>query len=642
MYAIWKPNTYSVKYNANGGTGAPASQTKTYGTNLTLSNTVPVREGYTFKGWGTTGTATTAVYQPGGSYTANEAVTLYAIWNIDSYTVTYDANGGTDAPSAQTNTYGNTLNLSDTIPKRSGYIFNGWATTSNAEKAEYQPGGIYTAGKTVTLYAVWQIIGISQNKDYSYILSDDVIEITTYNGSETDLVIPAQIDGYNVVEITDRCFEKNSDLRTVTFPNTVEKIGDYVCCGCSSLESVVIPQSVTSIGLYSFAECSPDFVIYGYANSYAEEYALQNGYKFIDVNAHIHSWNSEYTVDKAATCTQDGSKSIHCKTCDEVINVTVIPAYDHTFEEVIVRESTCSSVGEKLSRCSSCGAETNKTEIPLNEHNFVLTTVTEATCLAEGLKEEVCSECLLHINPVAIPMLEHEFGQWEITKEATAQSDGIESRSCINCKTAEQRTVEYVFVYDENSPMIYLQGGTANIGGYITVDIYLDNNPGITALRLMMEYDATALTMTDFSFGETFSSMNKGTSAEYDTPYSFSMYSATADLTDNGILATATFKVNDTAQSGEYSISLSYAADDIFNLDGEQVEFYVEDGTIIVNSYPLGDINSDGSINMRDIVLLQQVINGWNVDYNSLTADFNQDKKINMRDIVALQRKING
>lgn len=82
-------STYTITYNANGGTGAPSNQTKTYGTNLTLSSTVPTRESvvdgatikhYVFKGWATSATATSPTYQPSGSYTSNAAATLYAVW----------------------------------------------------------------------------------------------------------------------------------------------------------------------------------------------------------------------------------------------------------------------------------------------------------------------------------------------------------------------------------------------------------------------------------------------------------------------------------------------------------------------------------------------------------------------------------
>ena len=77
---IGKPSTYTIAYNANGGAGAPSSQTKTHDVNLTLSNTKPTRANHTFMGWGTSVTATSASYQPGGTYTANDDIILYAVW----------------------------------------------------------------------------------------------------------------------------------------------------------------------------------------------------------------------------------------------------------------------------------------------------------------------------------------------------------------------------------------------------------------------------------------------------------------------------------------------------------------------------------------------------------------------------------
>lgn len=74
--------TYTVSYNANGGSGAPGNQTKTWGSNLTLSSTKPTRSGYNFVGWGTSASATSASYQPGGTYSSNSGITLYAIWQV--------------------------------------------------------------------------------------------------------------------------------------------------------------------------------------------------------------------------------------------------------------------------------------------------------------------------------------------------------------------------------------------------------------------------------------------------------------------------------------------------------------------------------------------------------------------------------
>ena len=149
--------SYAITYNANGGTGAPGSQTKWKDQTLTLSSTKPTRTGYSFLGWSTSSSATTATYSAGGSYTANAAATLYAVWKANTYTITYNANGGTGAPANQTKTYGKTLTLSSTKPTRTNYNFKGWATSASATTATYSAGGSYTANAAVTLYAVWEL-----------------------------------------------------------------------------------------------------------------------------------------------------------------------------------------------------------------------------------------------------------------------------------------------------------------------------------------------------------------------------------------------------------------------------------------------------------------------------------------------------
>lgn len=88
--------TYTISYNANGGTGAPSSQIKTYGITLTLSNTKPVKIGYPFLGWTANSSGTGTVYQPGGSFTTNANTTLYAKYSTTqtSYTVTLNVDAG--------------------------------------------------------------------------------------------------------------------------------------------------------------------------------------------------------------------------------------------------------------------------------------------------------------------------------------------------------------------------------------------------------------------------------------------------------------------------------------------------------------------------------------------------------------------
>lgn len=182
----------------------------------------------------------------------------------------------------------------------------------------------------------------------------------------------------------------------------------------------------------------------------------------------------------------------------------------------------------------------------------------------------------------------------------------------------------------------------AKAGEEIEVPIRLKNNPGITSMRLTLDYDAEALKMIDFSFGEALASTNRASSAKYASPYSFSMYSATQDIKDEGVIAVIKFKVKDDVDAGDYKINISYDSQDIFNINGDSIGVNINSGAICVESFEAGDVNADGAVNMRDIVLLQQVVNGWDVEYNKETADYNKDKKINMRDIVALQQYINN
>ena len=149
--------SYTISYNANGGTGAPGNQTKWKDQTLKLSTTKPTRTGHSFLGWSTSSTATSATYAAGANYTANSGATLYAVWKANTYTVIYNANGGSGAPGNQTKTYGKTLTLSTTKPTRTNYNFKGWGTSASATTVSYASGASYTANAAITLYAVWEL-----------------------------------------------------------------------------------------------------------------------------------------------------------------------------------------------------------------------------------------------------------------------------------------------------------------------------------------------------------------------------------------------------------------------------------------------------------------------------------------------------
>lgn len=160
LYAVWKAKTYKITYNANGGSNPPSEQSYTYASSgtITLSSVKPTRTGYTFVNWNTKTDGTGTTYSSGSTFNRyNSSTTLYAQWSINKYTVSYNPNGGSGAPSNQTKTYGVNLTLSSVKPTRTNYTFLGWATSASATTSTYTSGGTYSANKSVTLYAVWKI-----------------------------------------------------------------------------------------------------------------------------------------------------------------------------------------------------------------------------------------------------------------------------------------------------------------------------------------------------------------------------------------------------------------------------------------------------------------------------------------------------
>lgn len=159
--------TYTISYNANGGSGAPSSQTKTYGTALTLSGTKPTRTGYTFKNWNTAANGSGTNYNSSASYTANAAATLYAQWTAVTYNVTIDCNGGSGVSSRTYNI--ETANFTLGTPTRAGYTFTGW-TGSNGS----------TPQKTVTISK-----GNTGNKSYTANWSENKLTVNYYSNYAT-------------------------------------------------------------------------------------------------------------------------------------------------------------------------------------------------------------------------------------------------------------------------------------------------------------------------------------------------------------------------------------------------------------------------------------------------------------------------
>ncbi len=147
--AVYEKINYNITWKNYDGTILKTEQVE-YGTLPQYTGNTPVKESdekyqYSFDKW----TPSVSVVTGVAEYTA-----VFTQSDLSEYTITYDANGGENAPQSQTKNPNQTIKLSSTIPTREGYTFAGW--NNIFEGTVYQVGGDYSTNLSVTMVAMWE------------------------------------------------------------------------------------------------------------------------------------------------------------------------------------------------------------------------------------------------------------------------------------------------------------------------------------------------------------------------------------------------------------------------------------------------------------------------------------------------------
>ncbi len=182
IFAKWNPITYTIHYNANGGSGTVQDSTFTFETSkVTLRGNQFTRDNYNFVGWSKNNNA-----QPGdnGIYNSTKRpspsdlgandVTLYAIWQssapvIPNYVIRFDANGGLGVMDADTVASNESYTLPDCEFTRNGFTFDKWSYNGNTYRAgqTIDLSDLTVTDNKITFSAVWQ------SNDTGYVLNFD-------------------------------------------------------------------------------------------------------------------------------------------------------------------------------------------------------------------------------------------------------------------------------------------------------------------------------------------------------------------------------------------------------------------------------------------------------------------------------------
>ena len=158
LYAKWTTNSFTVTFNANDGSGSPATSTQAINSGVATAITANAftRTGYTFAGWNTLANGTGTNYTNQQSVTLSGNLTLYAKWTANTYTVTYtynSADGGTRPTTDSFTVGGSAITLP--TPTRTGYTFAGWYAEVGLSTLIGNAGASYSPTGSVTIYAKW-------------------------------------------------------------------------------------------------------------------------------------------------------------------------------------------------------------------------------------------------------------------------------------------------------------------------------------------------------------------------------------------------------------------------------------------------------------------------------------------------------
>lgn len=193
-----------------------------------------------------------------------------------------------------------------------------------------------------------------------------------------------------------------------------------------------------------------------------------------------------------------------------------------------------------------------------------------------------------------------------------------------------------------NATTVTVESVNAVPGSNVEVNINVKNNPGILAANFTVTYDK-GLTLIDSKSGDAFSALSMTKPENYNSPCKFgwdALEIADKDIKDGTIL-TLTFSVDKgVSANSKLNVKLSYQNGNIIDSDLNDIPVTINNGSVTIIDYIPGDINGDGTIDLKDVTLVRRLVTGYSVTANKLAADVNGDGEITMKDVVLIRRYV--
>lgn len=669
LYAVWKKASV-ITYDANGGTGAPPSQAVEQGKTVYLSRNIPTRSGYKFSGWSTTASGDT-IYNPGDPYTLNSDITLYAVWlpNNDGYTYTiengqatiidYDDGGerhqnliipntlggypvvciGDHAfeecsisyvtipesvTSIGTKAFNKCVYLMSVILPKEGLISIGdgafrdcwWLDTITIPKTVVDIGiGILTYAADDLLVGCY-----AHSAGYKYVIENDINYriVPEFDISQTNIEL---IEGENgrVTLITSGI--ESQDLNTIIWTSSNPSVASISESGTTTKEIIgnsLGEATITAkieIDDYPFTmETSCKVIV---KDSYKINYCsdgVVSGMPSEQIKRHdeplelstLAPKRSQYTFKGWSTEPNDTTVEYQRgNTYTENADITLYAVWEWT-----PICGTCKGEGEVKNSCSVCGGDGDVIK---------KTTLLCTTCNGQGSWEITYVEKEEHTCPIC----HGELVTWSSSSNSwvpckfcnglgvvTVDVEKTKIEKCSTCQGTGERVYTSTVPCQSCSGLGYFINQCTQCKGKGVVDrqtytITYDVNGGTGAPNTQIKEQGLAMTL------------NKNIPVK--SGYVFCGWET---------------HMGDT--------TIVYQPGDNYIADGDNTLIAIWKELEPIPGYSCGDIDNNGTINLKDVTQLQKYLAGWDVEVATEYCDVNADGEINLKDVTHLQKYLAG
>ncbi len=429
--------TYTVSYNANGGSGAPSNQTKTHGVSLTLSSAKPTRTGYTFLGWSTSSTATSATYLSGGSFSIDKNTTLYAVWkkgcsgnnhnysawtkvndtqhkrtcsacqNVETASHSWNSGAVTKQPTckeAGVRTYTCTTcggTKTESIAKLTTHSYGSWAKVDNSTHKRT----CSVCQKIETASHSWNSGAVTKQPTCKE-AGVRTYTCTTCGGTKTESIAKLTTHSWNNGSVTKQPTCKEAGVRT------------YTCTTCGGTKT----ESIAKLTTHSYGSWTKvDNNTHKHTCSVCQ-----------NTETASHSWNSG-AVTKRPTCKEAGVRTYTCTVCGGTKTESISKLTTHTWNSgAVTKQPTCKEVGVRTYTCTVCGGTKTESIAKLTTHSWNSGAVTkQPTCKEAGVRTYTCTVCGGTKTESIAKLTTHTYGDW------TKVGNSTHRRTCSVCQKIE-------------------------------------------------------------------------------------------------------------------------------------------------------------------------------------------------------------